>query len=158
MWRHRCGQKLKTNQTPPYLAFPCELGGKYYEYLGETDHIITESHHIDCVSNMNTYLKWTTHTHIILIVCPIWTHIWSDPPPQVLSATALALISLILVTAAGSQVDSRDFWVMSTHLEPLLLTWINSLIPAWISNHMPSQVWGEITYSFPNFNSSTIEV
>ena len=28
------------------------------------------------------------------------------------------------------------------------LTWI----PVWISNHMPSKVWNEITYSFPNFN------
>ena len=26
------------------------------------------------------------------------------------------------------------------------------LIPAWISNHMPSKVWGEISYPFANFN------
>ena len=26
------------------------------------------------------------------------------------------------------------------------------LIPAWISNHIPSEMWGEITYPFPNFN------
>ena len=28
------------------------------------------------------------------------------------------------------------------------LTWI----PSWISNHMPSKVWDEITYPVPNFN------
>ena len=29
---------------------------------------------------------------------------------------------------------------------------------AWISNHMPSKVWDVITYPFPNFNSSAVEV
>ena len=37
---------------------------------------------------------------------------------------------------------------------PLLLT----LIPAWIGNHMPCKVWDQITYPFPNFNGSTVEV
>ena len=26
-----------------------------------------------------------------------------------------------------------------------------TLIPLWLSNHMPGKVWDEITYSFPNF-------
>ena len=33
-----------------------------------------------------------------------------------------------------------------------------TLIPAWISNHMSSNVWDEITYPFPNFNDRTVEV
>ena len=33
-----------------------------------------------------------------------------------------------------------------------------TLIPAWISNHMPSKVWDEITYPFLNFNGCTVEV
>ena len=33
-----------------------------------------------------------------------------------------------------------------------------TLISAWISNHMPSKVWDEITYSFLNFNGCTVEV
>ena len=33
-----------------------------------------------------------------------------------------------------------------------------TLIPAWISNHMSSKVWDEITYPFPNFNGCTVEV
>ena len=28
----------------------------------------------------------------------------------------------------------------------------------WISNHMPSKVWDEITYPFLNFNGATVEV
>ena len=32
-----------------------------------------------------------------------------------------------------------------------------TLIPAWISNHMPRKVWAEITYPFPNFNGCTVE-
>ena len=30
--------------------------------------------------------------------------------------------------------------------------------PSWISNHMPSEMWGEITYPFPNCNGATVEV
>ena len=33
-----------------------------------------------------------------------------------------------------------------------------TLIPAWISNHMPNKVWDEITYPFLNFNGCTVEV
>ena len=33
-----------------------------------------------------------------------------------------------------------------------------TLIPVWISNHMPSKVWDEITCQFPNFNGSTVKV
>ena len=32
-----------------------------------------------------------------------------------------------------------------------------TLIPAWISNHMPRKVWAEIAYPFPNFNGCTVE-
>ena len=33
-----------------------------------------------------------------------------------------------------------------------------TLIPAWISNHLPCKVWDGITYPFLNFNGATIEV
>ena len=33
-----------------------------------------------------------------------------------------------------------------------------TLILAWISNHMPNKSLDEITYPFPNFNDSTVEV
>ena len=33
-----------------------------------------------------------------------------------------------------------------------------TLIPAWISNHMPCNVWDKITYPFLNFNGCTVEV
>ena len=33
-------------------------------------------------------------------------------------------------------------------------TWIL----AWSSNHMPSKMWDEITYPFPNFNGCTVDV
>ena len=40
---------------------------------------------------------------------------------------------------------------------PLYQHGFNS-IPAWTSNHMPSEVWVEITYPFPNTNGATVEV
>ena len=41
-----------------------------------------------------------------------------------------------------------------------LLTSLRGLasIPAWISNHVSSKVWYEISYPMPNFNSYTTEV
>ena len=33
-----------------------------------------------------------------------------------------------------------------------------TLIPAWISNHMPSKMWDEIIYPFLNFNGATVAV
>ena len=32
----------------------------------------------------------------------------------------------------------------------------STLIPAWISNYVPSKVWNEITYPFLNFNGYTV--
>ena len=42
-------------------------------------------------------------------------------------------------------------------MEPALLVCYD-FHPAWISNHILSKVWDEITYHFPNFNSATVEV
>ena len=41
-------------------------------------------------------------------------------------------------------------WFQFTFLDQI--KWWNSKCPAWISNHMPSRVWDEITYPFLNFN------
>ena len=38
-----------------------------------------------------------------------------------------------------------------------LKTYLRSLL-AWISNCIPSKVWDEFTYPFPNFNGATVEV
>ena len=34
----------------------------------------------------------------------------------------------------------------------------SGLQTAWISNHMPGNMWDKITYPFPNFNNATVEV
>ena len=36
--------------------------------------------------------------------------------------------------------------------------YINSFIPAWISNHIHYKLWDEITYPFSNFNGCTVDV
>ena len=40
---------------------------------------------------------------------------------------------------------------------PLLVTWFN-LIPQWMYNYIRYKVWDRITYPFPNFNGTTVEV
>ena len=34
----------------------------------------------------------------------------------------------------------------------------STLIPAWISNHIPGKIWDEITNPSPNFNGATVEI
>ena len=59
-----------------------------------------------------------------------------------------------------------NFGVIYLHLFSFLNTKTSSevyfygltVIPAWISNHMPCNVWDEITYPFLNFNRCTVEV
>ena len=33
-----------------------------------------------------------------------------------------------------------------------------TLIPAWVSNYIHYEVWDEITYTFLNFNGTTVDV
>ena len=72
------------------------------------------------------------------------------------SAVNMTFISYSIITIA------TDFLAMQgarAHFSCGPFYWHGlTLIPAWISNHMPSKVWGEITYPFPNFNGCTVEV
>ena len=43
-------------------------------------------------------------------------------------------------------------------LADLLVTAVLSLIPTWIDNHIPNEVWDEITYPFPDSNDCAVEV
>ena len=52
---------------------------------------------------------------------------------------------------------SHDFAISQSHLELLLLTWIN-FNPSLVSNHRPGKAWEEITYQFPNFNGCTVRL
>ena len=54
---------------------------------------------------------------------------------------------------SGAQYDNPNRISGYGHL--VLLLYFRS---AWISNHMPSEVSDEITYPFPNFNGTTVEV
>ena len=41
---------------------------------------------------------------------------------------------------------------------PIFFTNMDYLTPAWIGNHILSNVYDEITYPFSNFNGETVEV
>ena len=62
-------------------------------------------------------------------------------------------------------------WIMvfvkraNIHIATSCTEWYNmwnnialTLIPAWMSNHMSSKMWVEITYLLPNFNGASVEV
>ena len=50
--------------------------------------------------------------------------------------------------------DLRQIFVFvaDLFLDPFYLRGL-TLIPGWISTHMPNKVWDEITGPFPNFNA-----
>ena len=41
--------------------------------------------------------------------------------------------------------------------DPFYYNWL-TLIPSWISNHIPYKPRDEIPYTFPNFNGKTVEI
>ena len=62
-------------------------------------------------------------------------------------------------------VNSEKGLLVSLWWDHMLLTyWIPGgllltlTFPAWLSNHMPSKVWNEITYRFPNVVGCTVEI
>ena len=74
----------------------------------------------------------------------------------------LALIDMLLIKIAlkTPKKDTHLEWLFHKQRRfrisgALLLKWI-TLSPAWISNHMPNKMWGEITYPFTNFNGNTV--
>ena len=49
--------------------------------------------------------------------------------------------------------------ILSPSLSVAIFTnMVLTLTPTWRSNHVPSKVWDEITYTFLNFNGATVEV
>ena len=118
-------------------------------------------------SDQVTMLLANERTELILGLCPAserrcyfattaligWAQAWNQPWEKT-SPSALNPPSLTGTKLVWTEMTDRK-WVQG----PLLLEWFNfSLIPAWISNHMPGKVWNEITYPFLNFNGCTVEV
>ena len=82
-------------------------------------------------------------THILyLIVLPVFT----------LNATLNYMVSIV------NQNPEQDGSARTSELRGPFYWNRFTLIPAWISNHMSSNVWNEIAHPFPNFNGCTVEV
>ena len=64
--------------------------------------------------------------------------------------------SMTLGPSGDCMTLSQEYSSLSTN-GPFYLHGL-TLIPAWISNHMPNKVPDEITYPFLNFNGATVEV
>ena len=64
------------------------------------------------------------------------------------------------ILVIGRRYFILDFpeWIYTCLLDYILFHVKKTLIPDWISNYMPSKVWDKITYAFPSFNGSTVEV
>ena len=71
----------------------------------------------------------------------------------IISVNEKLRLGTVILVNIGLWVPINDKLVMINDNSqlPLLLTWIN-FIPAWMSNYLHFDVWGEITYPFPNIN------
>ena len=92
-------------------------------------------------------------------ICYYMTSLWSYS--VVPKETCTIFISLALLWYRLC----RRWWHRGCHNDKLQCHWrlrssshILTLFSAWISNHMPSKVWDEVTYLSPNFNGCIVEV
>ena len=99
--------------------------------------------------NANILHKITTALHSVVLGSERRHGIWSFQ--QIMVSLRLVLHALVAVICVSSAVLLGSWIEMSNLL-------VVTLIPAWISNHMPSKVWDEITYPFLNFSGCTVEV
>ena len=76
----------------------------------------------------------------------------------------MCISAALVQDCSDSTAKALKLLQSSTKLETSYMTWAHfywhglTLIPACISNHMPSKVWDGITYPFLNFNGCTVEV
>ena len=71
------------------------------------------------------------------------------------SLQSLWVVAISIIKTTSLSASVQQLYYVTGHLEPFSLT---ILISAWISNHIPSKVWGEITYQLPNFNDCNIAI
>ena len=67
------------------------------------------------------------------------------------------VVIFLTYSYAYTYKTSKRCMIRGTHLAPLLLMWFN-FNPSMDNNHMPSKMWHDFTYPFPNFNGYTVEV
>ena len=75
---------------------------------------------------------------------------WLTEPPAVCWSVIMGDLS------ASCKGDTGPFQRLSERAQEAVLC--TACFSTWISNHMPSKVWDEITYPFSNFNVATVEV
>ena len=90
--------------------------------------------------------------HLYLQLCP-WKYLHRD---QILYTYALGLPWYHCVVVGSG----CSYFVTATRALPGCPIYQHrlTLIPAWIGNQMPSKMWNEITYPYPNFNGCTVFV
>ena len=81
----------------------------------------------------------------------------------VLSKYAISMLKIRrplgrLIFNMGIAIPGKTVFLIETAPRDPFNWYGSTLIPAWISNNMPSNVWDEITYPFLIFNGATVEV
>ena len=101
---------------------------------------------IDFWKNKNIFVFIILNTEMVGHWNP---HLWKSSP---ISCLFNAMVADGLVMQGAN-------WGIGVHGIDLVLPEHGlTLIPAWISNHMPGNVWDKTTYPFLNFNCATVEV
>ena len=69
----------------------------------------------------------------------------------------IVILNIIFTPLLSPRLPEYPLLVWTGSQDPLYQHEL-TLIPAWISNHLPSKVWNEIAHPFPNLSGTTIEV
>ena len=97
--------------------------------------------------------KFCVQNRIYRNICYSYYHIFPFICMHTRSKFHFLLWQFVLWFQSGVKIRNLISLGISSYSQSTLLS-----IPAWISNYIHCKVWGEITYPFPNFNGSTIEV
>ena len=99
---------------------------------------------------LSRYLEPITYIYMIYT----WSN-WKQRRPNQVTHTILdpnqRRVSRNALSTDNTEISAFEIGQLWPLLHGLTLT------PAWISNHMPSKLWDEITYLFPNLKGCSVE-
>ena len=126
----------------PLLKYTCYMCNRHGAHKSHRISSFLCSH-----DNALLYLYWYLHFMLIWQWCELY-YVWWEAIKLFWIFESLNISASVFIE---NPVVSISIWGS--------FYWHGwTLIPVWISNHLPSKVWDNITHPLPNFNSCTMDV
>ena len=147
IWKCRLWNRGNWSLAQCIKASKWPTSGRYFQF-----HFIYKYHRFKCdnfsgyaIDNIQNWFTW-----LLVTDQDMWRHHASKNskyPPMNITINIISILDQYAKEVTVTVATIGHFYQHGI-----------TLIPAWISNHMPSRVWHEITYPFLNFNCCTVEV